>query len=188
MKKAECLFCESVRRNISFYLIIVSALLMRVINHLILSVGQKMKIGGKKLVEWGSVETPRWTTELLRKAHMVDVEIHMGGQVFRGPLYTMYRFSGDTLVLCLNWVMNRSEFSFWEEEWDEEMEPLGSCSFRLKEVSNPYLIKEDDGDRRGQGNMWFLFRGGWAIIYLGDPKERLVFQGGEEVSRVYAWY
>lgn len=181
MEKIKCLFCERARKNVSFYLVIMSALLMRVINKTVILIGQKMKISGKKLVEWGSVETPRWTTELLRKAHMVDAEIHTGGRVFRGPLYAMYRFSGEALVLCLNWVNERSEFG-------EAVTQSGSCSFRLEKFGHPHLIKGSNEDGRGHGNLWFMFKGGWVIIYLGDPKERLVFQEDEDVPRVYAWY
>ena len=183
MEKAKCLFCERVRKNISFYLIIALALLMRAINHVALFVGQKMKASGKKLVEWGSVETPRWTSDLLQRMHRVDVEIHTNGRVFKGPLYAVYRqfIVGETLVLCMNWVKECSEFG-------EAVTQSGSCSFRLEKFGHPHLIKGNNEDARGHGNLWFMFKGGWAVVYLGRHEERLVFQGDEEVPRVYSYY
>jgi hypothetical protein len=176
-------FGERVRKNISFYAIVLSAILMRFIHQGVLFVGQWVKALGKRLVEWGAVETPRFTSEILRDIYMVDAEIHMNGCVFRGPLYAMYRqlIFGKALVLSMNWVAKRAEFG---DTWTYS----GWCSFRLSGFGSPHFIKKDGKDNRGAGNLWFFFDGGYAIIYLSSPRERLLFKGSEETPRVYSYY
>ena len=145
--------------------------------------GERMKIVGKIMVAWGDIETPRWTSELLQKADLADVEIHIGTTIYRGPLYAMYRqfIIGDALVLSLNWVATRSVFG---NTWKYS----GACSFRLLGYGIPHVIEKIEDDRRGVGNVWYFFRGGYAIIYLANPREHLAFDGDRETSRVYAWY
>lgn len=183
MKAITCLFCERMRKNFSFCQIIVLAILMNTIHKSAVFVGRGMRSIGKILVNWGSVETPRWTTDLLRRAHMVDAEIHMDGFVYRGPLYATYRqfTNGDKLVLSMNWVAEGTE-------WGGYFAYSGSRSFILSHFGEPHLIKGDSGDNRAVGNVWFFFEGGWVVLYLGTPREHLLFEGEEDTPRVYAYY
>ncbi len=183
MKAITCLFCERMRKNISFCQIIVLAILMNTIHKSAVFVGRGMRSIGKVLVNWGSVETPRWTTELFRRAYMVDAEIHISGFVYRGPLYAMYRefVNGEKLILSMNWVARRSEVGKYSPY-------SGSCSFCLSGFGEPHFIKGDSEDNRAVGNVWFFFEGGWAVLYFGNPKERLLFQGEKDTLRVYSHY
>lgn len=183
MKAITCLFCERIRKNVSFYQIIAIAVLMGAIHKIAIFTGRSMRVLGKILVEWGSVETPRWTSELFRRAYMVDAEIHTDGFVYRGPLYAMYRefTNGEKLILSMNWVARRRETGKYSPY-------SGSCSFCLSHFSEPHVIKADSGDSRAIGNVWFFFEGGWAVLYLGDPAENLLFQGKEDTLRVYSHY
>src|SRR3989339_1885006 len=136
MKKISCLFCERTRKNISFYQIIALAVLVNAIHKSAVFLGRSMRAFGKVLVGWGSVETPRWTIDLFRRAHMSDAEIHIGGFVYRGPLYAMYRqlMNGEKLVLSMNWVAERSETG-------EYFAYSGSRSFILSRFGEPHFIK-----------------------------------------------
>lgn len=183
MKAITCLFCERIRKIVSFYQIIAIAVLMNMIQKSAVFFGRLMRIVGKILIEWGSVETPKWTADLFRRAYMVDAEIHIGGFVYRGPLYAMYRhFSNKKkLVLSMNWVAERSELG-------KHFMYSGSRSFILSRFGEPHVTKGDSEDNRAVGDVWFFFEGGWAVLYLGTPRERLSFQGEEDIPRVYSYY
>lgn len=163
------------------------ALTIRITKKFVWHTGEWLKRLGRKLVSWGTVTNAGWSRELLLKcyASCPDAEVFFGGKVYRGPIYAIYRdFSiGDAFVLKFNWVAERDQLStiwsfsgsyFFRVECYEKPDPRTSTK-RLDRYGKPTLLPN--------GDVWFGFKGGYAVLYLGEPLSRLSFKGNLETPR-----
>jgi hypothetical protein len=134
-----------------------------------------MRRSARALASWGAEDTTRWGAGIFIKCYMVDIELHVDSFVYRGPMYAMYRdfLHGDSMVIKLNWVAEKSAFG---TPWSYG----GAFTFKLGGYGDP--IKLPNGD------FWFGFDGGYAVLCLGKPKEKLCFFGTEETPRIYAYF
>ena len=130
----------------------------------------------RKLVSFGEDRPERWDIELLLKCDMVDVEFHIGGIVYRGPAYAVYRsfVGGDALVFRCNWIASSSDSVIRDWEYS------GAMAFRITEYTAP--VKLPNGDR------YFGFPGGYGILFLGRPRSRLFFKGRPDTPREFAYF
>jgi hypothetical protein len=99
----------------------------------------------------------------------------MGLKVFRGPMYAAYA-AGDTLSFRMNWLAEKATPL---AEWDYSR-GAGLLNLTLKGYSMPYELET--------GDIWFMFDGGYAILYLGKPRQNLEFKGSPHTRRKYTYF
>ena len=156
---------------------IVLVVVRRCTKRLLRYAGELMKRLGRRLVALGEDSTPRWSIELFHhiSTTAADAEFHIGTEVFRGPAYSAFILD-DTLSFRLNWFAKRIEpFGRWEYTHG-----TGVLNLKVRGSSAPYEIET--------GDIWFTFDGGYAILYLGCPRQRLEFKGPEYTLRAFTYY
>ncbi|MEK7662180.1 MAG: hypothetical protein AAB355_01600 [Patescibacteria group bacterium] len=131
--------------------------------------GEFLKRTGRILVVWGGDTLPRWSLELFHRCYLADAEFHIGMDLYRGPMYAV-GIRGNSLVFTLNWVASRR---VTEKNWVYG----GAWSFRTKFYETPWSYNG--------GDICFFFDGGYAILFLGKPREKLAFNGDKEIMRTY---
>lgn len=149
---------------------------IRVLRNGALEAGEWMKRSGRTLVLWGAKNESRWSIDLLRQCYLVDMQIHLPGEVYRGPVYLVCQESsldGTTLVCKFNWVTRRKNFS-------AIFETAGFCAFKLKNCGKPTALPN--------GDVWFSFGSGYAVLFLGEPREKHNFIASLEIPRVYTYF
>lgn len=164
------------KRWLRIYIGIVSIAAIRKGKQALRSVGEDLKRLGRILVHKGEDNAPHWSLEVFLRCYLVDVELHIGTAIYCGPMYAMYcNFFNkkDFLIFKLNWVAERSALGGpWEYR--------GFCAFKLGECGPPIFLPG--------GDVWFSFPNGHAVIYLGEPTERLLWKGEKDTPRVYTWF
>jgi len=53
--------------------------------------GELMKVYGRKLEHLGDNITPRWSRELFHKCYLADAEIHQQGEIYAGPIDSIFQ-------------------------------------------------------------------------------------------------
>lgn len=138
--------------------------------------GELLKSLGRKLVSLGEEGTMRWSTELLLRCYMVDAEFHIDGAIYRGPVYAVYRsfVGGDKLVFRCNWIATcrNHTASVWEF--------AGGGAFRFEEYGAPAELPN--------GDYHFGFHGGYGVLFLGQPRSKLSFEGQPDTPREFAYF
>jgi hypothetical protein len=132
----------------------------RRIKSIVRHIGELMKVRGRALIAWGEDSIPQWSIELFCKCYLVDTEVHVSGEVYRGRIDSMHqKFSGKDkdLVLKLKSVTRRKKFASREEASEDR-------EFKLGGYGSPVIIKEDDCDC-----IWFSFNKGYVAIYFRRP-------------------
>ncbi len=150
--------------------------LLRMYKKALRKVGELMKVYGRRLLILGDDAEPNWSIELLLKCYLVEVEIHLPVEVYRGPVYALYhKFYGEkrSLIFKFNWIAKRSNFS-------TASETTGYCAFRIEDYGPPRVLPN--------GDVWFGFNGGYAVIFFGSRPNQAVFSGGVETPRVYTYF
>lgn len=147
----------------------------RVARRLLRNTGEWLRRIARRLVALGEDSTPRWSIELFHRCYLADAEFHFGIRTFRGPMYAAYA-TVDTLSFRMNWLAEReSPFG----EWDYSRGG-GVLNFNLVNHSPPRELPT--------GDIWFTFDGGWAILYLGVPRESLEFKGALRILRTFTYF
>jgi hypothetical protein len=137
--------------------------------------GERLKQVGRQLVTLGEDSTPRWSIELFHRCYLADAEFHFGTEIFRGPMYAAFA-TGGMLSFRLNWLAKRTDpYGEWEYPHGE-----GVLNLKLKDYSPPYEIET--------GDIWFTFNGGYAILYLGNPRQSLEFKGPAYALRAFTYF
>ncbi len=149
---------------------------LRTCKRIVRQTGELMKQFGRILILWGDDAEPKWGTELLLKCYLVEVEIHLPGEVYRGPVYSLYqKFYGkkSSLILKFNWIKKRLNFSTTSET-------TGHFAFRIEDYGPPRVLPN--------GDVWFGFKGGYAVIFFGSQMKKTVFAGDKDTPRVYTYF
>lgn len=163
------------RRFWDLYVSLVLILSIRRIKKTARQIGESLKRLGRKLVAWGADANQQWSRELFLRCYLIDAEVHVDGRVYRGPVRAMFRDFRikDILVLRFNWLAVRDQFAtVWEY--------AGSCTYRIERYGKPMILEN--------GDVYFGFVGGYAVLFLGKPQSRLAFAGHAATPREFAWY
>jgi|GEM_PF-2080351 len=151
----------------------VSIALRRTVRSILRGLGQEMKRLGRVLTAAGDDSTPRWTVELFHRCYLADAEFHIGLKVFRGPMVAVF-CAGKTISFKMNWLAEKSG-------------PLGNWAFphgtgviNLKGYNAPRQIET--------GDIWFTFDNGYAILYLGKPRQNLAFEAPHRILRTFTYF
>lgn len=163
-----------VKRLIRIYLGIFLVMLIRGWKKNLRCLGEEMKKIGRALVLSGEDNIPRFSIEFFHNCYLSDAEFHIGMKVYRGPMYSAGFSLGGELLFKLNWVSSRRAMNQEWETWG------GACDFKLWDYGSPVKLPS--------GDIWFSFSGGYAVIFLGQPKERLIFQGEIETPKIYTYF
>lgn len=167
---------RSLKQSLYVHGCISALFVLRTVKMLLCAVGESLKSVGRRMVRLGEDHTREWGAELLLRCHMIDIELHIGSDVYRGPVYAVHRdiVDSDSLVLRFNWVAMRKKFGI--SPWKY----LGSCTFRLAECSKPGPLPN--------GDYHFGFRTGYGVLYLGEPHSNMTFKGTEDTPREFAYF
>ena len=138
-------------------------------------ISEWLKRVARRLAVLGEDSTPRWTMELFHRCYLADAEFQLGMKTVRGPMYAAYAV-GNTLSFRMNWLAEKaSPFS----EWDFSR-GTGILNLALKKPSTPYKLKD--------GDVWFTFKGGYAVLYVGHPRKHLEFKGPPNTLRKHTYF
>lgn len=138
-------------------------------------------IGGR-MVAWGHSLVSRfkdddqWNHRFFTKCFLVDIEVHYtDGTVRRGPLYALYPspFRKRTLIAKCNWTAVRRTFS---REWDY----AGATDLVIPDYRSLNMLPN--------GDAWFSFTSGHAVIFSGEPRDRLVPDHTDVMQRIYEYF
>ena len=124
---------------------------------------------GRRLVTWGEDSGHRFSIELFHRCYLADAEFHVGMDIYRGPMYATFS-TGEELIFKLNWIALKKEY--WE--WS------GAFDFIIKNPGKPAELPS--------GDVWFMFEGGYAVLFIGKPRGRLEFNNSVETPRVYSYF
>jgi len=164
-----------VKRLWYVYFGVFAIMFKRLLKRAVRYFGEFLKRFGRKLVAIGEDDSPRWDIELFRRCYneQADAEFHIGSEVYRGPMYAAFS-AGNTVSFRMNWLAKKSATGGgWEYGH-------GTGFLKLKGCGSPYKL--------GNGDAWFMFEGGYAVLFLGKPKERLEFNGQERTLRTYTYF
>jgi len=82
--------------------------------------------------------------------------------------------AGNIFSFRMNWLAQKSTSG---GKWEYGR---GTGVLKLKGCSSPYKLEN--------GDVWFMFDGGCAVLFLGKPKVRLEFSSPERTLRVYTYF
>ena len=132
--------------------------------------GQHLKTLGKRLELWGEDDALRWSIPLFHSCYLIDIELRTRHGIYRGPMYAAY-LSGKEICFKLNWVAKETLLG-WKAE--------GARDFICSGFSAPRRLEN--------GDIWFTYDGGHAILFLGLPRNKLPFMGDEKTPRIYTYF
>lgn len=130
---------------------------------------------GRKLVIFGEDTTPRWSLELFHQCYLADAEFHFGFDIYRGPIRAASS-NGETLFFVMNWLAKKTDP---HGDWNYE-HGAGKLKFKVKDHSPPYQLEN--------GDIWFTFDGGYAVLFLSKPHVHLEFKGPAYLLRWSTWF
>ena len=163
------------RRLIYVYYGAMMISVRRAWRHALRNAGESLRRLARRLIILGEDSTPRWTIELFHQCYLADAEFHMGTKVFRGPMYAAYT-TGDTLSFRMNWL---AEWTSPLSGWDYSR-GAGLLNLNLHGHGAPHELET--------GDVWFTFDGGYAVLYLGAPRQSLEFKGVKSTLRRFTYF
>lgn len=161
------------RRLMYVYAGVLVVLCLRGCKRVVRGLGEWMKIAGRKLVAWGIDNTPRWDLRLFHRCYLADAEFHLGMKVYRGPVYAAFH-TGNSLEFKTNWSAHKSAMG---GNWEYSH---GAGIVKLKRYGTPVELPT--------GDVWFMCEGGYAILFIGKPRDRLKFEGVRRTIRAYTYF
>lgn len=142
---------------------------------LLRSTGEYVKRISRRLITLGEDSTPRWSIDLFYRCYLADAEFHFGTEIFRGPMYAAF-VSGTALSFRMNWLARKKNPL---GKWDFQ-HGSGVLNLDIQDYSAPYKIET--------GDIWFTFTGGYAILYIGEPRQSLEFKGTARILRTFSYF
>lgn len=142
------------------------------------SLGEWMKRAGRALVAVGEDSTPRWSIELFHRCYLADAEFHIGMETYRGPVYAAWS-DGKSVFFKMNWLATRTD-PHGDWTFSQERGGHGEGKLALRGCGSPHALPN--------GDVWFMFEGGHGILFIGEPQERLAFDGPRWTLRRYTYF
>lgn len=152
----------------------------RYVRRMLRESGEWMKRAGRRLVTLGEDTTPRWDI-IFHKcyASRPDAEFHIGMEVYRGPVYAAFSSGDGTVSFRMNWLAKRSDpHGDWKH--CQRGGGYGDGKLTLKKCGALHALPN--------GDTWFMFDGGHVILFLGEPREQLAFEGPRYTLRRFTYF